>query len=370
MKLLYSGSSECDQPTFKRLLVIAEEISFMDRPSVMFGNWGTVARPSFFRRVRSEGSPVQLSVFAPPSGPVTKLFQEYIEADIQNFDFIKTVIDGLKNSDGFTRKLIPPNANYASGTGVEIRGALINDPNLLAPMDAEVQIEHPENFYDVHTASGRRDTMKTLLIETSIEVTNALLISEHTGTLPVTDDPFFAKLLAMRTTHSSYVGSQSKLAPFVGLEVAKSVIPDEVLQTLNIADILKYREKARDAYTAWSTEINRVSSKIDQSDSQFIDQEISKLIAIEIAPQIVEFQKEMASIRDALFGNLVKSVTKWQVPALTLAYFANVGAAGAISLFASTLLQSLPGIVDYIHARRDVARKHAMSYLIGIANDR
>ena len=33
MKLLYSGSSACDQPTFRRLLVIADQIPFMDRPS-------------------------------------------------------------------------------------------------------------------------------------------------------------------------------------------------------------------------------------------------------------------------------------------------------------------------------------------------
>jgi hypothetical protein len=42
MKLLYSGAEFCDQPILKRLLVVAEEIHFMDRPSVTFRNWGTI----------------------------------------------------------------------------------------------------------------------------------------------------------------------------------------------------------------------------------------------------------------------------------------------------------------------------------------
>jgi hypothetical protein len=158
MRLLYSGTSECDQPTLKRLLVIADEISFLDRPSVMFGNWGTVARPSFFRRFSSEGSPVGLSVFAPPSGPVTRLFQEYIQADLQNSDFIRTFVEGLKKSEHFSAKLIQLDANYGSCTGSEVRAALINDQALLMPMDANVEIEHPENFFDIRTAVGRRDT--------------------------------------------------------------------------------------------------------------------------------------------------------------------------------------------------------------------
>jgi hypothetical protein len=372
MRLLYSGSSECDQPTFKRLLVVADEVSFLDRPSVMFGNWGTIARPSFFRRFSSEGSPVGLSVFAPPSGPVTRLFQEYIQADLQNLDFIRTFVEGLKKSDSFTVKLIQLDSNYSTGSGSDVRAALINDPTLLVPMDSNVEIEHPENFFDVRTPEGRRDTFKSLLIEESINVTNALIMSEHTGTLPVSDDPFFARLLAMRSTDSSYVGEVSRLAPFVGYEIAKSVIPDEALQQLTIPQILKYREKTKDAYSAWSTEINRISSRIDQLDPEHLQDEIQRLIATDLAPQMVDLQREMSSVRDALFGDVVKNIisgAKWQVPALTLAYFSHYGVAGSISLFASKLLQVAPAIVDYIQARRDVARRHAMSYLIGLANN-
>lgn len=54
MKLLYCGEEYCDQPVLKRMLVIAEEIHFMDRPSVTFGNWGTIGHASLKRGDKSK----------------------------------------------------------------------------------------------------------------------------------------------------------------------------------------------------------------------------------------------------------------------------------------------------------------------------
>ena len=66
MKLLYSGEEFCDQPVMKRMLVVAAEIHFMDRPSVTFKNWGTVGSDSYARRIDWSGSPVLIDVFKPP----------------------------------------------------------------------------------------------------------------------------------------------------------------------------------------------------------------------------------------------------------------------------------------------------------------
>jgi hypothetical protein len=63
MKVLFSGSSFCDEATTKRLFVIADEIAFMDRPSVTFGNWGMIGHATPARRYSSAGSPVQLSTY-------------------------------------------------------------------------------------------------------------------------------------------------------------------------------------------------------------------------------------------------------------------------------------------------------------------
>jgi hypothetical protein len=93
MKVLFTGGNFCSGPTFKRLLALAEEISFTDRPSVTFnrpvlrredigrqtGSWGAVGVDSPARAyLRAfEGKAVRLSVAAPPSGPANQLYLDY-----------------------------------------------------------------------------------------------------------------------------------------------------------------------------------------------------------------------------------------------------------------------------------------------------
>jgi hypothetical protein len=89
MKVLFSGDTFCDLATFKRLVLIADEIGFMDRPSITFKEWGTIGRDSEIRSYQTSGLPILLSAHSPPSGPVTELYSRYIEADLKNRDFIK-----------------------------------------------------------------------------------------------------------------------------------------------------------------------------------------------------------------------------------------------------------------------------------------
>ena len=58
MRVLYSGGTICSIETLKRLVLLADEIAFMDRPSVAFGNFGTVGRDSEFRQFRFDDAPV------------------------------------------------------------------------------------------------------------------------------------------------------------------------------------------------------------------------------------------------------------------------------------------------------------------------
>jgi len=200
MKLLFSGSKFCDNDTLKRLLLISDEISFIDRPSVTFKGWGTIGSDSPARKIDSTDSPVKLSVYKPPSGPVFELYQPYIEKDIQNNDFVKVFLEGLKQSKKFASKFIQLNADYTTGKGSDILTAIINDPNIINnPLEPEVKVIGPDLF-PVSNSQNRRETLKLLLIEASIQVTSSLIVSEKEEIIPVTDEPYFAKLIAMRNT--------------------------------------------------------------------------------------------------------------------------------------------------------------------------
>ena len=69
-------------------------------------------------------------------------------------------------------------------------------------------------MYRSDTPEGRRETLKILVIEASIQVTNALVISESSGMTPVADDPYLCRLIALRTGNSQYVGQSPRLSPY------------------------------------------------------------------------------------------------------------------------------------------------------------
>src|SRR5712671_4159238 len=125
MKLLYSGESACNEATFKRLVLIGTELAFMDRPSVTFSGWGTIGHQSPLRALDTRGEPVTVTVHAPPSGPATGLYEQYAIADLENPEFVRIVLEGLRRDHAFASKVIQTEANYGDGvTGRTIVEAL------------------------------------------------------------------------------------------------------------------------------------------------------------------------------------------------------------------------------------------------------
>src|SRR5262249_47188028 len=104
MKLLYIGTHFCPANSFARLLVLGDELVFLDRPSVTFDNWGTIGHESFMRRISFEGAPVKVSVVEPPSGPAHLLYESYVRADITNPAFVRIFLDGLNSDDSFAER--------------------------------------------------------------------------------------------------------------------------------------------------------------------------------------------------------------------------------------------------------------------------
>jgi hypothetical protein len=84
-------------------------------------------------------------------------------------------------------------------------------------------------------------------IELSVRLTLTMLVSEHNEVPAVSDVDVFARLLAMRSS-GTYIGGSAPLAPYLGFEVMKAVIPDKMLQQLQYPDIIEYRRKSKDAY--------------------------------------------------------------------------------------------------------------------------
>lgn len=367
MKLLYYGGSACSYETLKRLFLVGSELSFMDRPSVTFGKWGTIGHESPLRRFVAAAHTVPISVYAPPSGPADALYQSYVAADLENPAFVSGVLAGLRDS-AFASKFIPSEANYGDGIkGADIlRGLLADPPSMPMPLSED---SDPRRMYRVETPDERRTTLKSIVVEASIQVTSALAVAQEANASPVADDPHMLRLLSLRTGDSTYIGTQAPSAWLIGLEFAKAVIPEQVLAKIEAEDILDYRKKASDAYNAWTVEVNSMAAKLDDLPIDKAQAQIPKLLATELEPRLTAYKAEMASVRDSLFADLMKGVTDWKVPTISLGALTSMGFGAAVTAFLSTTAATAAKpLIDNFTNRRDAKRKHAVSFLVDVSN--
>jgi hypothetical protein len=201
-------------------------------------------------------------------------------------------------------------------------------------------------------------------------------MSDETSALPVADDQTYPKLLALRTSSPQYVGGMSRMAPLLGMQFARAVIPDEMLGKLDFKDIFEYRTASKDIYEAWSVEVNRAAAKITDSELSNPEDAIQKILATELLPKVREFENEMASVRDKLFGDLINRVVTWELPTISAVYFTNLGHLDGLALFAEGIKAAavafagakavVPALTEYVTAKRGIKRKHAVSYLVGL----
>ena len=108
------------------------------------------------------------------------------------------------------------------------------------------------------------------------------------------------------------------------MEISKVIIPDELLQKLDFPEIFEYRKQTVEAYNAWDTELNKMASNISDMNTNNFENEIKKILAQEVQPKLVEYNNEMVSVRDRLFGELLKKIVRWEMPTLTLSFFSSM----------------------------------------------
>jgi hypothetical protein len=371
VKLLYCGSVVCDEETLKRLVLLADEIGFMDRPGHTFNaaprrGWGTVGVETPVRRMQPGEYPVTFSAYAPPSGPVSQLYQDYIEVDLGNPEFRSAVFEGLKSEAKFAAKLLPPKQLYSSGTGEDIRKAIVSCPEVRDANLPPVFDLNPR--YRVSSLQDCIEAFAVLLVEMSLKVTDAILVSSHTGLVPVSDDHVVCRLIMLRAGSRVYLGDSPMRSPLLGLAVAKAVLPDQSLQSISMRQLFEYRKATKSAYAGWNIEIERLAAQLGTMSPEKVERELPRIIAVEVNPRIAEYRKQMESARDKLFGDLIKRLVAIDFPALFLTQVIGMGLAPGILTFLATLgSTATPALVDYVSKRRDINRTNSMAYLVGVA---
>jgi hypothetical protein len=219
--------------------------------------------------------------------------------------------------------------------------------------------------FEIATDKGRRDTLRTVLVSASIDVTSALLGAEQLGLAPVADSPYQSRLIAVRVGEKESSGLPLPAAA-LGFEIVRSVIPDEALQHLLVADILTFRAETRDIYAAWEADLDQLAATLEEGD---LAERARRLLAIELAPKMRAYRAELASARDSLFGDIMKSATDLKLPTLAVAVLHhNPLMALAVSALGNATAAIIKGVTDNWKARRAIVRKYGVAYLVKLAD--
>jgi hypothetical protein len=367
MRVIYAGGPLCSEATFKRLLVLANEVGFSDRPSLGFGRWGTVGVPSPLRQLPPEvqNGPIAFRFHSPPES-VTAVYRPFIERDIPDLRLRGLVLDGLAHDPVFRERTMPSEAQYGIYSGAEIVAALTADATLRG-----IDLGEIGGFgeaFDVSSPTGRRDTLRPLLMDTSIHITSAILATQELDLVPVADSPTMARLLALRVAAPEAMSSS--LATALGFEIMRAVVPDEALGRLGVRDLMEFRHKTKDVYVAWGAEVARLSAMIDDGPvADELGARVRKLVATEVKPKMDLYRAELASARDALFGDVIKSVVDWKLPTLAVAVLHHDPLlAGALAVLGNVAQAGAKMVTDQTVSRRGIARKHGMAYLVQLAD--
>jgi len=309
MKLIYADDPDVDEFTFKRLMLLGSELTFVERPSIQLAeNFGTVGvtpnvaglKPQF------EGSAIRLHVGKPPTSMFASAFyNKYFEIDLRNPAFIRTVLNALE-TDQTWHWYFDPKETKANGEYENMTSWIGNRRQELETFDFNT-VTRPEHIGQITSDDEARFAVRTLLAEASMRTTAVLSVAQEFGGTPICARPYLNQLLVTRLSDAAYLGKPVR-ARQLGLRLFESLVPDEALTHLTITDLLLFRERTRAYYEAWTIEVSKLEAELADATVDLTDRAILDLIDSKITPSIVEVKNEIRKIRDDLLASAMKLV--------------------------------------------------------------
>ncbi len=212
MKLTFSDAPSIDELTFKRLLLLGDDLLFVERPSIQLAdNYGTVGMPSGMRGLitQFEGSPIKLIVDEPPNSTFNSNFYiKYFEKDLLNPEFIQTIFDGIENYWIYDHHFDPKQKN-TSGEFQDYRSWLLANQNEIKTLDI-ANIPRPETVFQITSKEEAHFAFKIIAAEQSLRVSSVTHICNKYHSNPTSINPYLNKLIALRLTNNIYSGSLTR----------------------------------------------------------------------------------------------------------------------------------------------------------------
>lgn len=368
MKLTFSDSPEIDELTFKRLLLLSNELTFVDRPSIQLAdNYGTVGMPSGVKGLVKdfEGSPVKLIVDEPPNSTFNSdFYRKYFEKDLQNPEFLETIFDGIQNYWIYDHHF-DPKQSKTTGEFQDYRNWLLQNKEQIIDSDI-FNIPRPEQVFQVTTKEEALFAFKIIAAEQSLRVSSVTHICTKYESNPTTINPYLNKLISLRLSSNIY-NSRPIKSRQLGLKLMDCIIPDEALFQIHWQDLLIFREQTKDYFDNWTVEVNKLETSLFDNDLSITDQDVLRLFDTDINPRLRELRNEIRRIKDERYANILKTIKNTVISGLAFGSLSSLSITGAIASFIGANLKTPKFTDDIIDANlklKDKKLTDGLTYLL------
>lgn len=368
MKLTFSDSPEIDELTFKRLLLLSSELTFVDRPSIQLAdNYGTVGMPSGVKNLIKdfEGSPVKLIVDEPPNSTFNSdFYRKYFEKDLQNPEFLETIFDGIQNYWIYDHHF-DPKQSKTSGEFQDYRNWLLQNKEQIINTDI-FNVPRPEQVFQVTTKEEALFAFKIIAAEQSLRVSSVTHICTKYESNPTTINPYLNKLISLRLSSNVYSSRPIKSRQ-LGLMLMDCIIPDEALFQIHWQDLLVFREQTKDYFDNWTVEVNKLETSLFGNDLSITDQDVIRLFDTDINPRLRELKNEIRRIKDERYANILKTIKNTVISGLAFGSLSSLSITGAIASFIGANLKTPKFTDDIIDANlklKDKRLTDGLTYLL------
>lgn len=363
-KVIYYPNSDCHPFILAKSILVFDEMTFFDHPSLTFKSVGTVGHDSGMRRAipHLEKEGYQIRVLKPSAGPVENELERIIDADLKNPNFRKTFLKLIKNDPSFLMSKVP-NGNYGVyGTAENYRAKFLQ----LRDVDIPMSSKEISSFKVKHSGIPPEINVALSMAVDSFNFNlSSYFATEHDLQL-FGDNKGMDMLLSAKLSNESGQLPNEHISHMVAFTLLENLIPNEAFNGKHIEDIVHFRNKMEKDRKKFQERILQMTIDISKTSKKGNVSMVDKILYKQLLPEARNYQNLLARNWDIFFKESTKSIVNstgqiTQIMATSLPYsFAAALLVGAAKIGVTIL----PHLVDYLKNKEALNRENPYTYLM------
>lgn len=364
-KVLYYPNSECHPLVLAKSILVFDQITFFDHPSITFQSAGTVGHDSAMRQVmpilKQEG--YDLNVLKLKGGIIEGDLEKMIDADLGNRKFRSTFLHLLQHDPSFLINKVP-SGNYGQyGDAENLRKLILAVKNEEIPMTVQEmkrskqtgKIEPPMLIALNMAADSYQFNVSTYFaVDQDIQ-----LFGESKGMDMLLNAKFTEDEIKDQARHDI----SNKLA----FTLLDQLIPNKAFQGKSIVDIVRFRNETMKEREKFKEHIVEITLNLQDENEKNATDKVQKILYTKLLPEARDYQYKLAESWDRFFNESTKAVlgdtgqiTQIVVTSIGFHSFAAALLAGA----ARVGMRVVPHLIDYLKEKEAIERRNPYAYLM------